>query len=268
MQEVLDVEEVKLCELEILKFIHQLCEKSDLRYYLAYGTLLGAVRHEGFIPWDDDIDIMMPRKDYEKLSKLMCKNEKYRLISLETDNNYAVPFAKIVDNDTILKQKYKFIEKSELGVYIDIFILDGIPSDSVAARNHTNKINKIIKRWYWSNTGFAETKKFLHNIIRYIAIVPYKIVGARQYALRLQEELKKYDFDNCEMVAEIGGLDPFIKCSHLRKNFEPSYLAKFENCNFYIPKDYDSILRRTYGDYMKPPKEHTSGHNFIVVRRK
>lgn len=126
MKEINTVE-LKRIELDILKYIKTQCEKYNLRYYLAYGTLLGAVRHKGFIPWDDDIDIHMPREDYDKLIELEYNNpdSKYKLLSPKYNKDYYYSFAKMVDNETILEET-GLKQIKELGVYVDIFPLDYI----------------------------------------------------------------------------------------------------------------------------------------------
>ena len=139
--EELSENKCKELELGVLKFIRDVSEKNGLRYYLTYGTLLGAVRHKGFIPWDDDIDIFMPYEDY--LRFIQIENEKpdsrYRLVCRETNNKYTSALAKVIDTKTVLYQNYGFIENVELGLYVDIFVLNGVGDNYETAFKNTAK---------------------------------------------------------------------------------------------------------------------------------
>ena len=136
--EKLSLKDLQHLELEIFKYFISLCEKYKLRYFLAGGTLLGAIRHKGFIPWDDDIDVLMPRTDYDRLQnigKKLC-DKRYKLASFELGNlNY--PFAKIFDTHTQIKKIFDF-DETEQQVWIDIFPLDGLPESDA----ETEKIFK------------------------------------------------------------------------------------------------------------------------------
>ena len=122
-------EEAKKIEFKVLVEFAKYCDENNLRYHLAYGTLLGAVRHKGFIPWDNDIDVTMPRPDYEKFRKLVCEKEVASNISC-LDYKYCdtFPFIKLVDNRTICKEHF-LVTESNMGLYIDVFPMDGFPKD-------------------------------------------------------------------------------------------------------------------------------------------
>lgn len=121
------IQDVQKLEFDILKYIKKVCDENKINYYLAYGTLIGAVRHHGFIPWDDDIDIMMPREDFIKFveSTNKDKHDYFKVVCRENNTNFTAPLPKVIDSRTKLTQHYGFIEKVDLGVYVDIFILDG-----------------------------------------------------------------------------------------------------------------------------------------------
>ena len=142
-EKVLSLEEIKRIELGILEYLHQVCEKHDIKYFIDFGTLLGAVRHKGFIPWDDDMDICMLREDYEKLQDYLIANpdERYEVMSYKNNLNYVYPFMKVQDNQTYLLEEDVRID-SNMGIYVDIFPVDGYEDDSV----FKDKMTRLIKK--------------------------------------------------------------------------------------------------------------------------
>ena len=127
MQEI-DFADIKQLALNILKDVAEFCDHHDIKYALAYGTMLGAVRHEGFIPWDDDIDIMMPREDYNRFIQLYNdSNSRYKVFSIETDNTYTYTMAKVFDQDTLMIDNTLWRNFDKAGVFVDIFPVDGLP---------------------------------------------------------------------------------------------------------------------------------------------
>ena len=130
-KKVLSLEEKKKASLDTLLFFHDYCEKNGLRYTLAYGTLIGAVRHKGFIPWDDDIDIQMPRPDYEKLLSGFVDTDEFKVISCENDKIYMFPYAKVLNRKTARLDGDG--NQDSIGLGIDLFPLDGVPDDQIKA---------------------------------------------------------------------------------------------------------------------------------------
>ena len=262
----IDEKQLKIIELELLNYFKTLCNRYNLSYYLAYGTLLGAIRHAGFIPWDDDIDLMMPRKDYKKLCNIM-KNIKnrYKLLSIETNKEYNLPLAKIIDSNTILKQSYNYNEKPELGVYIDIFILDGLPEDE-------KQIDKILRkekilRIYWAmaiRKIDLKGRNMLISLCRDIISLPFKIIGPRYFARKMNKIASKYCYDKSRIIGVInfgeGERDIFEK--HV---IEGNKEASFEGELYKIPTLYQEYLCKIYGNnYMTipEPENRISKHNF------
>ena len=139
MQEIKTVEELQKIELEILKYIDKVCKENNLTYFLAYGTLIGAIRHKGFIPWDDDVDIQMPRDDYNKLCDILKEeNGRYKLLDHKEGLGYIYPFAKVIDSNTRLIET-GLTETVNMGVYIDIFPIDGTPNDFKKRKKYLKK---------------------------------------------------------------------------------------------------------------------------------
>lgn len=257
-------EEMKKIELNILIYFTEVCEENNLRYYLGGGTLLGAVRHKGFIPWDDDIDVMMPRPDFQKLLSLSINNENYNIIKPGTAGYY-YNFAKLVDTRTILEEKgIKVIDG--LGVYIDIFPLDGMPETPDARKKRFKELNSIRKRI--NNTCLLKPK-FHRNPFAYLnACRIYnsnKNIDLSSLQKKYLDSALKNSFDDSEFVFAAGGAygarDIFPG-----KWFEKEIELQFENLSVKAFNGYDFYLTQLYGDYMTLPPEdkRVTPHHTIV----
>lgn len=256
-------EEMKKVELEILSFFADFCETHNLRYFLAYGTLIGAIRHKGFIPWDDDVDIQMPREDYDILISLfnIGNDSPYRLISpLEKQSCYTI--VKIIDTRTIKIENG--IKNDPLGIDIDIFPLDGIPS-----------VDKAYKKWYmqlmkcyeqhlalqssWGKSLKARMKLLLQKIGIFAR---YRSFDKKKILMRVQKLHNQYPYDECEMVGSIECCFNGIKNRVFKSSFNDYVRVPFEDLELRIPIGYDEILTMIYGDYMGlPPIEQQKTHH-------
>lgn len=258
----ISVDELKSVELEMLKFIDKVCKKEGLRYFLCGGTLLGAVRHQGFIPWDDDIDIFMPRPDYEKLIELTKDSKEYRLLS-EVDDGYYYNFGKLVDKRTLLvEQQVNPIDG--MGIYIDIFPVDGMPETPTECDTHFRELDKIRNKI----NGFSQEKPILRkNLIAYLNSWNLYIGNKKRNLSKEQSEYKvlalQYAYDDSSNVYATGG-------SYKKKDIFPKeWLSdgtelEFEGKKFCAPSQYDKYLKQLYGDYMKlPPKEKQITHHMF-----
>lgn len=256
--------EMKKIELNILIYFTEVCKENNLRYYLGGGTLLGAVRHKGFIPWDDDIDVMMPRPDFQKLLSLSINNENYNIIKPGTAGYY-YNFAKLVDTRTILEEKgIKVIDG--LGVYIDIFPLDGMPETPDARKKRFKELNSIRKRI--NNTCLLKPK-FHRNPFAYLnACRIYnsnKNIDLSSLQKKYLDSALKNSFDDSEFVFAAGGAygarDIFPG-----KWFEKEIELQFENLSVKAFNGYDFYLTQLYGDYMTLPPEdkRVTPHHTIV----
>ena len=267
MKEV-SLEEQKKMELDILKYVTEICDKNYLRYFLGGGTLLGAVRHNGFIPWDDDIDIMMPREDYCKLATLMrnLTHDRFIYLDYESCDGYFYPFAKVVDKRTrIIEKDCKLIEK--LGVYIDVFPIDEVSDDY----EENEKLFRKYKLYDFMLAAYKMKKPTKNNvfklIIKYILKLYMNLFSNYKKIIKKIELLGK-KYKNTNTVACISGryFDKEIMPSSYIDTYK---LQKFENYEFKIPVGYDEYLTKHYGNYMKlPPKEkQISNHSTEVYWR-
>ncbi len=262
------LEEIKEIELDILSYIADVCKENNLRYCLCGGTLLGAVRHKGFIPWDDDIDIYMPRPDYDKFAELLSqKKGKYRILSAGQENYY-YNFAKVVDSETVLIE-YGCLPLENMGVYVDIFPLEGMPSNEADRKKHFNKLDKLRKR---INSYSKQKPKIRRNLVQYIKSRYLYCANKKSSLLEFQREyeklVKKYNYDESVYVYATGGAYK-EKDIFLKKIFSDYTGIIFENKEFNAPKECDVYLRQLYGNYMQlPPVENRiSNHNYEAEYR-
>ncbi len=262
------LEELKKIELDILVYIDQVCKKNNLRYFLCGGTLLGAIRHKGFIPWDDDIDICMPRPDYDRLIAILEHTDnKYKILFPEQEKYY-YNFSKIVDSETKLYE-YNYQPIDNMGVYVDVFPLEGIPMGDAACEEHFNKLNKLRKR---INSFSMLKPKIRKNLIEYVKSVNLYKKNKKSSLSKFQKEYeqlaKQYDYDDSECVYATGGAygkkDIFLK-----ELFANTVDVEFEGMKFSAPEDYNAYLKQLYGNYMQLPpiEKRISHHNFKATYR-
>ncbi len=232
-------EEAKSIQYELLKEIHSFCEKNNLTYFLGFGTLIGAIRHNGYIPWDDDIDIFMPYNDFLTLSSLYV-SDKYSIKSCMKTEGYGSPIGRIYDNRTI-SIKGPFIT---LGLSIDIYPLFGAPKDEIIMRKHCELLAKYDK---WRRI----LRKIRNGLAKYY-LWPKRTMAfglLHKLCVRMINQYSKYSFDDTDYVI-IGGAMPKPYDKVL---FEKRELHVFEDREFYIPTEYHRLLLSQYGDYMKLP---------------
>lgn len=266
----ISLEEMKKIEIGIMKYIDQVCKENHLRYSLMDGSLIGAVRHQGFIPWDDDIDIMMPRPDFEKLKSIMIKqtNKDFLFMDSETQSDYYYPFAKIVDTRTEVKEKNSKKIK-DFGVYVDLYIIDAVPANKTK-RYFQSKTAFLMK--YLSGYYSVEEKQYdtvISKIYKPILNLLVDLLNIKRLMKWHRKLSAKYDWDNTETVA-ILGTDLCTKRGvyYSKYLFKDYQTTKFEDCEFSIIKQYDPYLKKVFGNYMElPPEEERVTHHFFDYLR-
>ena len=235
----------------LLKRFHDFCVKHNLRYYVVGGTCLGAVRHEGFIPWDDDIDVGMPRKDYNRLLELV-KEEKIGencIVEAPLENkDYIYAFAKMYDTTTTLVENT--VNKLIRGVYIDIFPLDGCGDSISEVEKHFKKIDIQVNILRAKVCAINKKRKFYKNFI--IALFRLLPISKRKIVSRIIRLSEGKDFDQCIYVGNFVGGWHFKEVVK-REWFGEPKLYKFEDIQVYGPNNADAYLSNVYGDYMKLP---------------
>ena len=253
-------EEQKQVQFEILKFVANFCERNNLRYFLAYGTLIGAVRHKGYIPWDDDIDVVMPRKDYNKLIEIFNQQNDeapYELISPYDDRSrYA--FIRITDNRTIKVGRFLDYTKGALGVDIDIFPLDGQP-DCLKKHLSRHKKLKFLERLMLYTVEDRKQRKGYKKLVLFLVQAFFSKIALQK---KIDKILSKIDFETSQYIGEDADLYTSAKNRYPRKYVDESVQVEFEGVQFRAPKYYHEVLTTLYGDYMKlPPEEQRIGHH-------
>jgi lipopolysaccharide cholinephosphotransferase len=257
---------LQMTELEMLKEVDRICRKYNIKYSLDGGTLLGAVRHNGFIPWDDDADVVMLRPEYIKFYKACKKDlntEKFFLQDFRTDKDYRWGYSKMRRNGTVFLREGQEHGRWNQSVFIDIFVYDQVPDNYILRRIHLFMCYCIRKGLYSEVGKKTETTKFMRNWYVLINKIP------RNDWVRLIEKIAGItNKKRTELVRHMTY--PYRKqCRYgLPRECFDEYIEKdFEGYSFKIFKNYDLYLSRLYGDYMTlPPMEKRKVHPVSMIR--
>ena len=257
-------EEQKDILLDMLKTLDRFCEEQNIRYFMASGSLLGTIRHKGFIPWDDDIDVVMPRNDYERFLSTFHTLKPYRVISIRNNDQYYLQFGKLIAENTILKEPVD--SDLKLGVYIDLFPLDNMSDDYEVAKKFYNQVDRLKKKLMIRNYIWLDQRPLYQNLI--IKGAKAIVHGKRETMLE-QIDRKSRTFQSNTFSKYVG-----VVCSGTygyKEIMESEWYREamrmpFEDMEVSVPVGYDKILRQMYGDYMEwPPLEkRVSRHTYEV----
>lgn len=252
----LTIKEIQALSLEIMKDVHDFCVKRNIKYTLQGGTLLGAVRHKGFIPWDDDIDIAMPRPDYERFVKEYKSDKGFEVLSLSGgEKNIKILFARVCDmkRTKLVTKKWPYCNR-ETGVWIDVFPLDGASDnkEDVISKIKANKykFDSLLNHRYgmlsiWKASSLLDVLRILRNRIVY-----------KDYIEDLDSYCKEIPFGSTSHYCLFALQQYEIREYHRTAVLENVILLPFEDAEFYCMSGYDEALHEKYGDYMQlPPKE-------------
>lgn len=256
----INLDEIRKIQVTILDEVAEFCERKNLRYFLGYGTLLGAIRHHGYIPWDDDIDIIMPRPDYEKLvDSFNNENSQFRIYSQETDVDYHLPFAKVANEKTVLHERIDVI--FEIGVNIDVFPLDGFSSKESERIKDVKKIKVLRDILNLKLISIRKDRALTKNLIILLGKIFLWLVDYRTIISKIKEYAVKHSFNTSHFVGcavwnyghrEIMNRNIFMDLTYVQ----------FENQLYHAPKDYHKYLENLYDDYMTlPPMEERKTHH-------
>lgn len=253
------IEEIHEIMLKMLEKIDCICNKEKIDYFLIDGTLLGAIRHNGFIPWDDDVDIAMPREDFERFKKIAAEKlgEDYFVQTIETDPEYHLFYIplKIRDNHSTLIEKYG--EKYHEGVYIDVFPFDYLTEDK-----KKELFRKKITYFFGVARGPVSTQTFpsVHFFARIILQMIGRLIPRKIMIYYINSAIKKNSRGVCGEELVYGFELPWMNVFK-KSEIYPLKRGKFENVELNIPCNADAVLKNIFGDYMViPPKEKQLTH--------
>ena len=256
MREISDTKEKQKIALDILTEFDLFCRNNNLRYALCYGTLLGAVRHKGFIPWDDDVDVVMPRPDYDRFLKLTRNGMSniYKVISKDNIKNIGMAYAKVIDSRTRMYED--IYDPYESGMFIDVFPMDGVPDNDKETLRHLNRICSHIRKCNIRRMQIKKGRNLITTIPKFIAIFFARIaVRVDKESEKIEGLARKYSFENCERISLSVCSDSKL-CVTDKAKFTNYIELPFEGHLFFAPSNYDEFLTKVYGDYMTLPPEN------------
>lgn len=264
----LQLNEIKEIELSILRHFDAFCREHNIKYFLSNGTLLGAVKYQGFIPWDDDIDVLLPRKDYDRLMEIYPKDGNFKLLSYERDENSVFPFAKLYDISTVIKNQTR-LKDYVYGVHIDILPLDVLGDDFALIAKAAEKNKRLAMKLSMSITCYMKGRSFLRTCAKTLYTICASMVGYKTYKqkfVRQMENMPKYaegKLVGCILWSTRGKKEIFPA-----EIFADTVELDFEGESYPAPAGYDTYLRQLYGDYKQDPPEkmRKSHHRFTAYR--
>ena len=269
--------DLQIIELNVLKKIIEICEKHNLTYFALGGTLLGAIRHKGFIPWDDDIDIGMPRPDYEKFIRIapLELKDPYMISGIQYDNaEYYYYYARVIDKNIRLVRRAS-MKTVTINAWVDVFPLDGVPEESKAFDRWYKKAKSLNRLFLFSQYEYfykiydlkgLSPKRYLTSglkrIIKFTKV--YKLVNTQKAWKKLDSQLKKCDYNNSTRLFNACGYWG-VKEMFPKEYYGKGNLYEFEDIMIRGPIDYHVVLTQMYGDYMTPPKDVDKEHHYIEI---
>ena len=260
MKEV-SLKEIQNESLRILKDIHAFCNNNSIHYSIVGGTLLGAIRHKGFIPWDDDIDVMMPRNDYDKFC-LLYKSENYKVLSLKNDISCKIAYARVCDMTKTLVKEQAWTSK-QVGIWVDVFPFDGAEDDYASFKAHYALAKKTWQSLFYNRAigggvNPSNSKK-LNLIIRILSLSHLFWINdliARIRVKKINTIAQRIPIGKTQHISQFVFLEPGYKEYFELKAFKDIISIPFEDTIVNAIAGYDHYLTTFYGNYMElPPLE-------------
>lgn len=260
-----ELAQLKKIELDILIEIDRVCRENHIPYSLAWGTLIGAVRHKGFIPWDDDIDIMMERRYYDKFCKIVdgALGKNFVFVDYKRYEDYGLPFSKVAAKNTLMLEASSQYARIHHGVWVDIFPIDETSDDLKKRQKQYDRAQAVKSvmlckgHYYFGQTGI---KKLIYTLRRKI----YRFCDKKNLTREFEMNAKKYSKQKGKYLLSLCGNAGVNKNTYDRNAFKKYIELEFEGHKFMAISGYDSLLRTTYGDYMKlPSAEQQIPHHYV-----
>lgn len=267
----LNLKEIQDVMLSNLCYFHDFCEQNNLTYYLAYGSLLGAIRHQGFIPWDDDVDVWMPRKDFDRLLALYKDgklDKKYKLCNRENTNNYPYGIPRLANMEYKYVSTFNVEKQFDIGIFIDIYPLDNYCNSDEDVKEVNKCIKELRSKYFIYCCGKSDNKiiEIPKMLIHHFLHLVYGGGYSKKIDKKISKVLNKYTNDNDKYI----GVPTWEIGKRYNKNFFGDRILKdFENKKFYVPVGYKEILTIEYNDYMSPPPpdKRVPNHGYKIYKR-
>lgn len=261
----LSLQEIKEIELEILKVFHSFCVENNIRYFISHGTLLGALRYKGFIPWDDDLDVLVPREDYDRLLKIFQDTEHYSLFAYERNKAYLYPFAKLCDMTT-RKMESGYSNGMELGIDIDVFPLDRWDDDLEKAKQEVKQQQRNMFCLGLTKLKKPDSRHPIKRLAKGIVMAFCKLHGSAYYLEKIMKGAHKPEQKGSRFMGgkswNVYGERDIMPAEVFAEAIE----LEFEGEKFFAPVGYDAFLTSLYGNYMpEPPVEKRKTHHSFTA---
>jgi lipopolysaccharide cholinephosphotransferase len=241
----------------IMDVIHQFCVENNIVYYMIGGTLLGAVRHKGFIPWDIDIDIAMPRADYEKfIATFFDEKGIYACNSYHSVENYPRPHMEVHNKKTHIVSKFDKFNKSEMyrGIFVDIFPLDNVPCSDSEREAHAKLVRKYKMMLYYKQCYFYQKENVIKSLVKKSMSWALFAFSKNKICTKIDMAMRKYENDpSSGYICSMASRYSYKKQTMPREYYGKPILMQFDDRQYYAPAKSHEYLTQLYGDYMTPP---------------
>lgn len=272
-EQKIQLQETQQIALLILKNVSQVCDELNLRYYLVFGTLIGAIRHKGFIPWDDDLDIMMPRPDHDRFVEYFLEHSErfpnLKIFTPDINSEYPYMITRVSDD------RYRIVMDNEkpygMGVFIDIYPYDGMGNTWEEAVKYQRKGDMLSSFCFQASRLHLEkgiTKSTFRKIVKLPVFLICKAIGKDYFKNKLKKIARERPYDTTKYVGNAVWGSGGTACIYDRSLFNEAVLVDFEDAKFKAPVGYDEFLKHIYGNYMKlpPKKSRHPHHGYYVIK--